>query len=58
MKSARPQRLFDPRTRRCFDVALDHGLFNEPSFVAGIEDLPRVAAVAQHELRAAAVAPL
>ncbi len=25
---------------RCFDVAVDHGLFNEPAFLAGIEDLP------------------
>jgi DhnA family fructose-bisphosphate aldolase class Ia len=24
---------------RCLDVALDHGLFNEPSFLQGIEDL-------------------
>jgi DhnA family fructose-bisphosphate aldolase class Ia len=26
---------------RCFDVAVDHGLFGEPSFLAGIEDLER-----------------
>ena len=45
MKSARLQRLFNPRTGRCFDVALDHGFFNEPSFLAGIEDLPRAVAV-------------
>ncbi len=24
---------------RCFDVAIDHGFFNEPSFLAGIEDM-------------------
>jgi DhnA family fructose-bisphosphate aldolase class Ia len=24
---------------RCLDVAVDHGLFNEPSFLAGIEDM-------------------
>ena len=24
---------------RCFDVALDHGFFNEPSFLHGIEDI-------------------
>jgi len=24
---------------RCFDVAVDHGLFNEPSFLGGIEDM-------------------
>jgi DhnA family fructose-bisphosphate aldolase class Ia len=26
---------------KCFDVAIDHGFFNEPTFLAGIEDLPR-----------------
>jgi DhnA family fructose-bisphosphate aldolase class Ia len=41
MKIARLNRLFNPRTRRCFDVALDHGFFNESSFLAGIENLPR-----------------
>ncbi|PAW62553.1 MAG: aldolase, partial [Opitutia bacterium Tous-C1TDCM] len=40
MKTARLHRLFNPRSRRCFDVALDHGFFNEPSFLAGIENLP------------------
>jgi DhnA family fructose-bisphosphate aldolase class Ia len=39
MKSARLNRLFNPETGRCFDVAVDHGFFNEPSFLAGIEDL-------------------
>lgn len=41
MKSARLNRLFNPSTGRCFDVAIDHGFFNEASFLAGIEDLPR-----------------
>jgi len=41
MKIARLSRLFNPRTGRCFDVAIDHGFFNEPSFLAGIENLPR-----------------
>jgi DhnA family fructose-bisphosphate aldolase class Ia len=41
MKIARLNRLFNPRTRRCFDVALDHGFFNESSFLTGIENLPR-----------------
>ena len=41
MKTARLNRLFNPQTRRCFDVALDHGFFNEGSFLAGIEDLPK-----------------
>lgn len=41
MKSPRLNRLFNPRTRRCFDVAIDHGFFNEAGFLAGIENLPR-----------------
>lgn len=41
MKTARLNRLFNPATRRCFDVALDHGFFNEPSFLGGIENLPK-----------------
>ena len=44
MKTARLHRLFNPRTGRCFDVAIDHGFFNEGSFLAGIEDLPRAVA--------------
>lgn len=44
MKTARLNRLFNPVTGRCFDVALDHGFFNEASFLAGIEDLPRAIA--------------
>ena len=44
MKSARLNRLFNPKTGRCFDVALDHGFFNEASFLPGIEDLPRAVA--------------
>jgi DhnA family fructose-bisphosphate aldolase class Ia len=44
MKSARLHRLFNPQSGRCFDVALDHGFFNEASFLAGIENLPRAIA--------------
>jgi DhnA family fructose-bisphosphate aldolase class Ia len=44
MKSARLNRLFNPRTGRCFDVALDHGFFNEGAFLPGIEDLPTAVA--------------
>jgi fructose-bisphosphate aldolase, class I len=29
---------------RCFDVAVDHGFFGEPSFLASIEDIPPVIA--------------
>jgi DhnA family fructose-bisphosphate aldolase class Ia len=39
MKFARLHRLFNPQSGRCFDVALDHGFFNEGRFLAGIEDL-------------------
>jgi DhnA family fructose-bisphosphate aldolase class Ia len=44
MKLARLHRLFNPKTGRCFDVAIDHGFFNEGSFLAGIEDLPAAVA--------------
>ncbi|HUR59583.1 MAG TPA: hypothetical protein VM029_17830 [Opitutaceae bacterium] len=44
MKTARLHRLFNPKTGRCFDVALDHGFFNEASFLAGIEDMPKTIA--------------
>jgi DhnA family fructose-bisphosphate aldolase class Ia len=39
MKSYRLHRLFNPKSGRCFDVALDHGFFNELGFITGIEDL-------------------
>src|SRR6185503_6067451 len=35
---ARLKRLFGT-SGRCLDVAVDHGFFDEPSFLAGIEDL-------------------
>jgi DhnA family fructose-bisphosphate aldolase class Ia len=38
----RLNRLFDPRSERCIDVAVDHGLFGEPRFLAGIEDMRAV----------------
>jgi DhnA family fructose-bisphosphate aldolase class Ia len=41
MKHYRLNRLFHPRSRRCFDVAIDHGFFNEPGFLGGIEDIRR-----------------
>lgn len=41
MKDFRLNRLFHPRSRRCFDVAVDHGFFNERTFLAGIENLER-----------------
>lgn len=39
MKDYRLNRLFNPATRRCFDVAVDHGIFGEQEFHLGIEDL-------------------
>ncbi len=36
----RLNRLFNARSRRCLDVAIDHGFFNEGAFLGGIEDLP------------------
>lgn len=44
-KDYRLGRLFDPRSGNCFDVAVDHGFFNERRFLDGIEDL--AAAVAK-----------
>jgi fructose-bisphosphate aldolase, class I len=32
-------RLFNPRSGRCLDVAVDHGFAGEPDFLAGIEDM-------------------
>ncbi len=37
---ARMNRMF--RNGRCLDVAIDHGVCNEPSFMAGLEDMPKV----------------
>jgi DhnA family fructose-bisphosphate aldolase class Ia len=39
MTSFRLNRLFHPGSRRCFDVALDHGFFNEASFLTGIANI-------------------
>ncbi len=41
MKDFRLNRLFNPKSRRCFDVAVDHGFFNERTFLNGIENLER-----------------
>ena len=37
-RKARMNRLF-AKTGKCFDVAVDHGFFNEGAFLGGIEDL-------------------
>jgi DhnA family fructose-bisphosphate aldolase class Ia len=39
MNLYRLNRLFNGVSGRCFDVAIDHGFFNEPSFLKGIEDI-------------------
>ncbi len=44
MKSARLNRLFNPKSGRCFDVAIDHGFFNEFDFLSGIEDIGKAVA--------------
>lgn len=44
MKSARLNRLFHSQSGRCFDVAVDHGFFNQPGFLQGIEDMRKVIA--------------
>lgn len=40
MKQYRLNRLFNARSGRCFDVAVDHGLFGEHAFLQGIENMP------------------
>lgn len=42
MKEYRLNRLFNGRSGRCFDVAVDHGFFNQPGFLTGIENMPSV----------------
>lgn len=39
-KQARLNRLL--KAGRCLDIAVDHGVCNEPSFLAGLEDMPMV----------------
>jgi DhnA family fructose-bisphosphate aldolase class Ia len=41
MKQYRLNRLFN-QSGRCFDVAVDHGFFNQPGFLTGIESMPDV----------------
>jgi class I fructose-bisphosphate aldolase len=42
MRSYRLNRLFNPDSGRCLDVAVDHGFFGEPAFLPGIEDMRAV----------------
>jgi class I fructose-bisphosphate aldolase len=41
MKLFRLNRLFNAKSQRCFDVAIDHGFFNELGFLGGIENLQK-----------------
>lgn len=41
MKSFRLNRLFNAKSNKCFDVAVDHGFFNTPGFLTGIESMPK-----------------
>lgn len=43
-KQARMNRLFAV-DGKCFDVAIDHGFFNEYSFLSGIEEMRRAVSV-------------
>lgn len=44
MKTFRLNRLFNSASGNCFDVAVDHGFFNEGSFLSGIEDIEKAVA--------------
>jgi DhnA family fructose-bisphosphate aldolase class Ia len=41
MKVSRLNRLFNEKSGKCFDVALDHGFFNELTFLGGIENIEK-----------------
>jgi len=41
LKQYRLNRLFNARSNRCFNVAIDHGFFNESGFLKGIENIER-----------------
>ncbi len=43
-KKVRMNRLFG--NGRCLDVAIDHGVCNEPSFLDGLEDMEKVVRLA------------
>jgi fructose-bisphosphate aldolase, class I len=45
MKNYKLNRLFNSRSGNCFDVAIDHGYFNEFSFLKGIENMQKAVEV-------------
>ncbi|MHB1179261.1 MAG: class I fructose-bisphosphate aldolase [Daejeonella sp.] len=45
MKTYKLNRLFNGRSGNCFDVAIDHGFFNEFAFLSGIENIQKAVEV-------------
>lgn len=45
MKNYKLNRLFNSKSGNCFDVAIDHGFFNEYPFLSGIENVQKAVAV-------------
>lgn len=45
MKAYKIKRLFNGRSGKCFDVAIDHGFFNEYGFLNGIESIEKAVKV-------------
>ena len=45
MKQYRLNRLFNAKSNKCFDVAIDHGFFNEYGFLQSIENLEKAVKV-------------
>jgi DhnA family fructose-bisphosphate aldolase class Ia len=45
MKQYRLNRLFNATSNRCFDVAIDHGFFNELGMLSGLEDINKAVEV-------------
>lgn len=41
MKQARLNRMFNPHSGNCFDVAVDHGFFDDIAFISGIENITK-----------------
>lgn len=48
MSKHRLNRLFNARSGRALDVAVDHGAFHEHAFIAGIEDMAKTVATLVH----------
>ncbi|MFT4153414.1 class I fructose-bisphosphate aldolase [Parafilimonas sp.] len=48
MKTFKLNRLFNSRSGNCFDVAIDHGFFNEMPFLQGIENIHKAISILVH----------